>query len=77
MGQIIPFRRVTRPTFADSEIEQLWETFAAASRAHAMILQSPNATEADKASAEYVVEASQRLFADAFNNAYPALDYRA
>ncbi len=75
MGQVIPFRRVTRPTFTDAEIEQMWDTFSAASRARAMILQSPNATEADLRDAELVVDASQRLFADAFNKAYPEMDY--
>ncbi len=77
MGQVIPFRRDTPPTFTDAEIEQMWETYAAASRAQAMILTSPNSTDDDRISAEQVVEVSQRIFADAFNKAYPPEEYNA
>ncbi len=77
MGTVIPFRRVTRPTFTDAEIEQTWDIFSAASRARAMMAESPNATEDDIRSAERLVELSQRLFSDAFNRAYPDMDYTA
>lgn len=71
MGTVVPFRRVTPPTFTDAEIEQMWETYAAASRARAMVIQSPNATPEDVIDAEHVVEVAQRIFSDAFNKAYP------
>ncbi len=66
MGQVIPFRRETSPTFTDAEIEQMWETYAAASRVRAMVFESPNATEADRVAADHVTDTAQRLFADSF-----------
>lgn len=70
MGQVIPFRRNGRLPFTDDELEQLWETYAAARRAEAALKTSPRASDADLADASQIVELTHRLFAESYQRAY-------